>query len=127
MKTVKITSDSVAKIIDFPENLKAMREEIGADLVERVHTQLMVFALGPKISFICDEEFWCKYAKEDVPNHLNAPASMLYNGVIMGDIFFIKEEGPDWFGFDSVELMELVLRLKDMFGEYLKWEDRENE
>lgn len=35
MKTVKITRDSVVKIIDFPQDDKAMKQEIGADIVER--------------------------------------------------------------------------------------------
>lgn len=130
MKTVKITRDSVAKIIDFPQDYKAMQQEIGADLVERVKTRRMIKHLGSDVSFLCDEDFWRKYGHSDsreAAKHLNAPASTLYDGVILGDVFFVKEEGENWRGFDSIELMELVLALKDFFGEYLEWEDNENE
>lgn len=79
---------------------------------------------------MCDEDFWRKYGNSDsrvAAKHLNVPASALCNGVIMGDIVFIKDEGKNRRGFDSIELMKLVLALKDFFGEYLKWEDNENE
>lgn len=126
MKTVKITSDSVAKIIDFPQNIHSMQQEIGADLVERVKTRTIMELLGRDISFLCDENFWYKYGAESV-KYVNAPACVLYGGTILGDVFFIKEDGEDWRGFDSIELLDLVSTLKEFFGEHLKWEDSANE
>ena len=126
MKTVKITRDSVAKIIDFPQGIDKMQAEIGANLVERVKTRTIINLFGPNVSFLCDEEFWRKLGGE-MEKNLNIPASMLYNGTILGDVFFVKEEGEDWVGFDSVELLKVVLVLKDFFGAHLKWEDNRNE
>ncbi len=126
MKTVKITSDSVAKIIDFSQGIKAMQQEINADLVERVKTRTMIELFGRDVSFLCDEEFWHRYGAY-AAYYLNAPASMLCNGTILGDIFFVKEEGEGFRGFDSIELMDLVLTLKGFFGKHLIWEDSRNE
>ena len=126
MKTVKITRDSVAKIIDFPQEIDKMQAEIGANLVERVKTRTIINLFGPNVSFLRDEEFWLKLGGE-MEKNLNIPASMLYNGTILGDVFFVKEEGEDWVGFDSVELLKVVLVLKDYFGAHLKWEDNRNE
>lgn len=97
MKTVKVTTDNIVSVIDVDfDDFRDIQRAIGGNF-EAVHTQPMAdYFKNPSLIMLVDMEGRIK----GLP--LNLAGSVLYRGVIAGDLIFAQVKGEDIVAPDDV-------------------------
>lgn len=110
-KTVRITTDNSISVVEVPWNVEAQGEMIGADCTETVKTQRMYDLFGDYVVMIVDESGLIKNRPD------NLAASYLYGAdihgcMIVGDVLFGIQRGPEILPPDNAEAMKDLLMQK---------------